>query len=129
MDFLAFLKGFLHINTTTIAGAALWSLALYLGFSPASEWITEQLNRWLNFVERSLYFSEQDFEETRPVREAVNGLYASALSIIPFLALGLGLNYGVEIGLGRSWAVSMGILACISCGVYELGRRDGETRS
>ena len=119
----------LHFNATTLAGAALWSLALYLGFSPATDKITEQLGRWLNFAERSLYFSEKDFEETRPVRESVNALYASALSIIPFLALGLGFNYGVEIGLGQSWAISMGILACISCGVYELGRRDGQTRS
>ena len=117
----------LHITTTTIAGIALWSLALYLGFSPASDWITDQLNRWFNFAERSLYFSEDDFEQTRPVRESINALYASALSIIPFIVLGVGFNYGVEIGLGSSWAISMGILACISCGVYELGRRDGQT--
>ncbi|MGA1134217.1 MAG: hypothetical protein ACO31I_18505 [Prochlorotrichaceae cyanobacterium] len=119
----------LHLDATAIAGTALWSLALYLGFSPATDWVTEQLGRWLNFAERSLYFSEEDFEETRPVRESVNALYASVLSIIPFLALGVGFNYGVEIGLGRSWAISMGILACISCAVYELGRRDGQTRS
>jgi hypothetical protein len=117
------------IKATTIAGVALWSLALYLGFSPTSEWITDQLNRWFNFAERSLYFSEQDFEETRSVRESINALYASALSIVPFLVVGIGLNYGVEVGLGSSWAISMGILACISCGVYELGRRDGQIGS
>ena len=117
------------LNATTIAGVALWSLALYLGFSPASNWITEQLNRWFNFAERSLYFSEEDFEETRSVRESINSLYASALSIVPFLFLGVGLNYGVEVGLGSSWAISMGILACISGGVYELGRRDGQAGS
>jgi hypothetical protein len=29
--------------------------------------------------------------------------------------------------LGRSWTISMGIIACIGCGVYELGRRDGRS--
>ncbi len=117
------------ISATTIAGIALWSLALYLGFSPASEWITNQLSRWFNFAERSLYLSEEEFEDARPVRESINALYASALSIVPFLVLGIGLNYGVEVGLGSSWTISMGILACISCGVYELGRRDGQIGS
>ena len=104
-------------------------LALYLGFSPASEWITNQLSRWFNFAERSLYLSEEEFEDARPVRESINALYASALSIVPVLVLGIGLNYGVEVGLGSSWTISMGILACISCGVYELGRRDGQIGS
>jgi hypothetical protein len=36
-------------------------------------------------------------------------------------------NWGVELSLGRSWAISMGILACMGCGVYELGRRDGQS--
>jgi hypothetical protein len=131
MAIFSFLRDFLsiHFDATTIAGAALWSLALYLSFSSTTDWITEQLNRWFNFAERSLYFSEQDFEETRPLRESINALYASVFSIVPFLVLGLGLNYGIEVGLGRSWAISVGMLACISCGVYELGRRDGETRS
>ncbi len=119
----------IQITATTIAGISLWSLALYLGFSPTSDWITDQLNRWFNYAERSLYFSEKDFEQTRPVRESINALYASALSIVPFIGMGIGLNYGVEVGLGSSWTISMGLLACISCGVYELGRRDGQTRS
>ena len=119
----------IQITATTIAGISLWSLALYLGFSPTSDWITDQLNRWFNYAERSLYFSEKDFEQTRPVRESINALYASALSIVPFIGMGIGLNYGVEVGLGSSWTISMGLLACISCGVYELGRRDGQARS
>ena len=131
MSPLSFLKDLLFIpnltlDTTTIAGIALWSLALYLGFSPLSDWLTDRLNHWFNFAERSLYFSEKDFNETRSVRESINALYASALSIVPFILVGLALNYGVEIGLGRSWTISVGILACVSCGVYELGRRDGQ---
>ncbi|OKH26294.1 hypothetical protein [Chroogloeocystis siderophila] len=115
------------INATTIAGASLWSLALYLGFSPVSEWVIDQLNRWFNFAERSLYSSETEFEKTRVARESQNAFYASLFSIVPFLIVGSLCNYGVEIGLGKSWAISMGILACMGCGVYELGRRDGQS--
>ena len=115
------------INTTAIAGASLWSLALYLGFASLRDWLTEQLNRWFNFAERSLYTSQEEFEKTRQGREALNALYASVCSIVPFLALGAICNYGVELGLGESWAISGGMIACIGCGVYELGRRDGQS--
>jgi hypothetical protein len=113
------------LDTVAIAGSCLWSLALYLSFSSVREWIIKQLDRWFNFAERSLYTSKEEFEKTRKARESQNAFYASLFSIIPFLALGGFCNWGVEIGLGRSWAVSVGILACIACGVYELGRRDG----
>ncbi|KOP26039.1 hypothetical protein AMR41_12305 [Hapalosiphon sp. MRB220] len=115
------------LDTVAIAGASLWSLALYLGFSPVSRWIIEQLNRWFNFAERSLYTSKSEFEKTRQARESQNAFYASVFSIIPFLVIGALCNWGVEISLGSSWSISMGILACIGCGVYELGRRDGES--
>jgi hypothetical protein len=117
----------LKLNAVTIAGSCLWSLALYLGFASIRELIIEGLNRWFNFAERSLYTSEQEFEKTRPARESQNAFYASLFSILPFLAIGAFCNWGIEIGLGRSWALSAGILACIACGVYELGRRDGQS--
>ena len=113
-----------EIDTAAIAATCLWSLALYVGFSKSKEWIIEQLERWFNFAERSLYISAEEFERTRRARESQNAFYASICSILPFLAVGICCNYGVEIGLGRSWSVSMGILACIACGIYELGRRD-----
>ncbi|MEA5564800.1 hypothetical protein [Anabaena sp. UHCC 0399] len=116
-----------EINTVAIAGASLWSLALYLAFSPLSEWVMEQLNRWFNFAERSLYTSQTEFEKTRKAREAQNAFYASLFSIVPFLVIGALCNWGVEISLGRSWAISTGILACMGCGIYELGRRDGQS--
>ncbi|MDX2100419.1 MAG: hypothetical protein SFW36_21805 [Leptolyngbyaceae cyanobacterium bins.59] len=116
-----------HINTIAIAGTSLWSLALYLGFSPVSDWFMEQLSRWFNYAERSLYLSQEEFEKTRLAREAQNSFYASLLSIVPFMISGFLCNFGVEWGLGKSWAVSMGILACVVCGVYELGRRDGRS--
>jgi len=116
-----------ELNTVAIAGASLWSLALYLGFFPVSQWVIEQLNRWFNFAERSLYTSKSEFEKTRKARESQNAFYASLFSIVPFLVVGGLCNWGVEISLGRSWAISMGLLACMGCGVYELGRRDGQS--
>ena len=113
-------------DKATIASIALWSLALYLGFSPVSHWLIEQLQRWFNFAARSLYTSESEFERTRLARESQNAFYASLFSIVPFLLAGGVFNYGVEIGLGKSWALSVGILACMGAGVYELGRRDGQ---
>ncbi|MBE8991037.1 hypothetical protein [Nostoc sp. LEGE 12450] len=116
-----------ELDTIAIAGASLWSLALYLGFSPVNQWVIEQLNRWFNFAERSLYTSQTEFEKTRKGREAQNAFYASLLSITPFLVVGALCNWGLEISLGESWGISTGILACMGAGIYELGRRDGES--
>lgn len=114
-----------EVSPVAIAGTSLWSLALYLGLSPISEWVSHQLNRWFNFAERSLYFSEEEFERDRPGRENQNAFYASIFSISPFFLFGGVCNFGVEAALGESWAISIGILACLSCAIYELGRRDG----
>ncbi|MEH2203505.1 MAG: hypothetical protein V7K53_05395 [Nostoc sp.] len=116
-----------ELDTIAIAGASLWSLALYLGFSPVNEWVIEQLNRWFNFAERSLYTSQSEFEKTRKARESQNAFYASLFSIVPFLVVGTLCNWGLEISLGESWGISTGILACMGAGIYELGRRDGES--
>jgi hypothetical protein len=116
----------LNFDSAALASIGLWSLALYLGFSPLSEWVMDQLNRWFNHAERLLYSSQEEFDRTQQRRESQNAFYASLLSIVPFLLAGGLCNYTVEIGLGRSWALSVGILACIGGGVYELGRRDGK---
>jgi hypothetical protein len=116
-----------ELNTIAIAGASLWSLALYLGLSRVNEWVIEQLNRWFNFAERSLYTSQSEFEKTRKARESQNAFYASLFSIVPFLVVGALCNWGLEISLGESWGISTGILACMGAGIYELGRRDGES--
>ncbi|MEH1941625.1 MAG: hypothetical protein V7L01_15595 [Nostoc sp.] len=116
-----------ELDTIAIAGASLWSLALYLGFSPVNEWVIEQLNRWFNFAERSLYTSQSEFEKTRKARESQNSFYASLFSIVPFLVIGALCNWVLEISLGESWGISTGILACMGAGIYELGRRDGES--
>ncbi|MHC5822729.1 MAG: hypothetical protein ACYT04_44560, partial [Nostoc sp.] len=106
-----------ELDTIAIAGASLWSLALYLGFSRVNEWVIEQLNRWFNFAERSLYTSQSEFEKTRKARESQNAFYASLFSIVPFLVIGALLNWGLEISLGDSWGISTGILACMSAGI------------
>ena len=113
------------LDTAAISGGTLWALALYLGFSPVSRWVTEQLNRWFNFAERFLYISEAEFERTRAGRESQNAFLASLMSIVPFLVAGGLLYWGVALGLGGSWAMSLGLIACVGCGVYELGRRQG----
>ncbi|MEO1095204.1 MAG: hypothetical protein AAFX01_09935 [Cyanobacteria bacterium J06638_28] len=115
------------VDRTAIAGATLWALALYLAFSPVSDWVIEQITRWFNFAERSLYLSEKEFEATRKGRESQNAFWASMFSVLPFVAVGILLHYGVELGLGPGWSVSLGIIAALGSGVYELGRRDSQT--
>jgi hypothetical protein len=115
----------LALDTTAIAGASLWSLALYLSLASCKEWVIQLLMRWFNLAGRILHTSLEEFEKTRQGREAQNTFYASIFSIVPFLIVGGLCNWGVEVSLGRSWAISMGILACVGCGIYELGRRNG----
>lgn len=124
---IEFLPFSFKLDPTLLAGISLWSLALYLGFFPVSEQVMERLAGWMNLADRSLYTSKEEFERTRSSRESLNAFYASLLSILPFLVAGIFCNWGVEAGLGRSWTLSMGIIACIGCGVYELGRRDGQS--
>jgi hypothetical protein len=115
-----------ELDTVAIAGACSWALALYLSFSQTRQWVTTQLNRWFNFAERFLYTSQSEFEKTRKARESQNSFYASLFSIFPFLIFGSLSNWLLDISLGNSWGISMGILTCIGAGVYELGRGQGE---
>ncbi len=113
------------VDRGAIAGTVLWALALYLGFSPLAQWVIDQINRGLNFAERSLYASEDEFERARPGWDAPNALLASLVSVGPFLGAGGLCNYGLGVSLGGSWGISLGVIACIGCGVYELGRHNG----
>ncbi len=115
-----------EINTTVIASTCLWALALYLGLNNVREWIIDMLNKWFNFAERWLYTSQAEFDRTRQARESQNAFLASLMSIVPFFFFGAISNWLIEISLGKNWTVSMGIVACISLGVYELGRRDNQ---
>lgn len=116
----------LVINTTIIAGICLWSLALYISLATFRESVIDGLYRWFNFAERFLYTSDAEFERTRKGRESQNAFFASLMSIIPFLILGILFNWLTDVTLGRNWLISVGILVCISCGVYDLGRRDSQ---
>ncbi len=109
------------VDTTTIAGACLWSLTLYIGLVSLKEWITTQLIRWFNFAERSLYTSVEEYEETRVARESQNAFYASLLSIIPFLILGTVCNWLIDSSFGgSSWAIALGLMTCAICGLLAL---------
>lgn len=88
-----------ELDKIAIAGACLWSLALYLALASTREWVIELLNRWFNFAERFLYTSETEFEKTRKARESQNAFYASVFSIVPFIIFGALSNWGLELSL------------------------------
>lgn len=110
------------LDITLMRGACLWALALYLGFTPWREEMLAGLEHWLAQAGRSTP-PEPDATAVPPAPH--HTFSASVLSTLPFLFLGLLCNYGVELSLGRSWAVSVGLLAAVGSGVYELGRRTG----
>lgn len=124
---LDFCLSVLNFDSTTFAGACLWAVALYFAFAGVREWLMTQLARWFAFAERSLYASQQEFDRTRDARESQNAFYASIFSIFPFFVFGWLCDWLVEVGLGRSWAISVGILAFAACGVYDLGRRSSRS--
>lgn len=115
-----------NIDPVVIAGGFLWSLALYITLTKVKNWLMEQLTRWLNFADRSLFISMEEFEDTRVAREAQNVFYASILSIIPFSILGFLSNWALDLSLGGSWSISLGILTCVIGGVFALGIQNEE---
>ena len=117
----------ISIDTAMLLGSALWALALYLGLSSLSDWVALQLNRWFNYAEASfLYDSKEELERTRLARESQNEFLASLLSILPFFGIGALVEYSLEVGLGQSWGISLGIMAGLGAAIYELGRRSTE---
>ncbi len=113
-----------ELNTVAIAGACLWSLALYISFPKIKNWITKQLTRWFNFAERSLYTPEE-YEATRQARESQNEFYASVLSIVPFLIGGSLTYFSLAFSFdSNSWAISLGIITCMISGIFALGSLD-----
>ncbi len=139
-------------DATAIASASLWSLALYLGFSPISNRLEQRLIDWMtttrhllsgvpflglhvtkhqhpsaNHPEEARHQQQRDDMLVEEMDDSPFAIYASLIAIVPFLLVGALCSYGMEWSLGRSWAVSWGILACMGCGVYELGRRDGQS--
>jgi len=117
----------LSFEPVIIAGIGLWALTLYLSFYRLSQWLVEQISQGFSLVERSTYASEKEFEKARPAWEVWNTFWASIFSILPFLVIGGLCYYGLVVSLGQSWAVSTGFIACVGSGVYELGRRNGQS--
>ena len=114
-----------ELDSVSIAGSCIWSLALYVGLESSRTWISNQLERWFNFAEGWLYTSVEEFEETRPAREAQNAFYASVLSIIPFLIAGAIANWLTDISFGgSSWAIALGLMTCAICGLFALANQD-----
>ncbi|MBX2863414.1 MAG: hypothetical protein KTR27_07640 [Leptolyngbyaceae cyanobacterium MAG.088] len=105
------------VDPVWISGIFLWALALYLMFSP-------QVIRLVETLEQQAIGRLK--KRSQPTQTNLIEIYASILSILPFVLAGGLLSYLLDIGLGHSWTISWGIIACIGSGVYELGRRDGQ---
>lgn len=114
------LKTFIYlmiVDPAWISGIFLWALALYLMFSPLVARLVAALERQA----MGLLASRSQTTQTNLAE-----LYASIVSILPFVLAGGLCNYLLDLGLGHSWTLSFGIIACMGSGVYELGRRDGQ---
>lgn len=118
----------LTLDAPLLAGAGLWSLALYLGLPSVGDWLMDGLVRWFDFAERSLYFSQEAFEKTRAARASQNAFYASILSILPFLLAGGIANGAIAQILDKTWTIGLAVMAVFAAGVYELSRRSGRDR-
>ena len=114
-----------ELDTVSLAGSCIWSLGLYIGLDSTKKWISDRLEKWFNFAEGWMYTSAEEFEETRPAREAQNAFYASVFSIIPFLVAGVITNWAIDVSFGgSSWAIALGLMTCTICGLFALADRD-----
>lgn len=122
IDLIAFT---FELDTVNLAGSCIWSLALYIGLDSLRNWISNQLERWFNFAEGWLYTSVEEFEESRPAREAQNAFYASVFGIVPFLLAGLLTNWAIDWSFGgSSWAIALGLMTCAMCSLFALASQD-----
>ena len=114
-----------ELDTVDLAGSCIWSLALYISLESTRNWISDRLEKWFNFAEGWLYTSAEEFEETRSARESQNAFYASIFSIIPFLVLGVVVNWAIDLSFGgHSWAIALGLMTCIFGGLFALANQD-----
>lgn len=118
----------LPLSLGTLAGTVLWALALYLGFSPVADRVIDGCHRWLQAIRANSPASGRSNRPEPPIHAAQLAT-ASLLSVFPFLALGGVAHYGLSFSLGGSWAVSLGVIAFMVAGVYELGRQSGQADS
>ncbi|URR35149.1 hypothetical protein NBE99_10940 [Thermosynechococcus sp. HN-54] len=97
------------LSPIAIAGSGLWAIALYWGFYPTGQALMQRLVTWLGGE------ANQSAE-----------FWAGMVGLIPFILVGTGCFILCSIGLGQSWALSLGLMATIGGAIYELGRRDGQ---
>jgi len=100
----------LSVSPIAVAGSGLWAIALYWGFYPTTQALIQRLATWLK---GSRADAPADF-------------WAGLLGVLPFVGLGMVCFLGLSLGLGQSWALSLGLMGMIGGGIYELGRRDGQ---
>jgi hypothetical protein len=109
------------LSSGAVAGTALWAITGYLILSsrvPAlMEWTYSRLNATFGATPEPIS------------NHGLFSLLAALLSVVPFVGLGALAQYGLTLTLGGSWGVSLGVIAGMACGIYELGRRDGEASS
>lgn len=103
METWAWVQGWL--NPITILGASFWALGLFWGWSGLADRVTTTLE------------------------DTVHPAAASVLTIVPFVLLAIALELFWETYLGRSWAVSCGILVCAGSGVLKLGELDRQMQA
>ncbi|MBD2161213.1 hypothetical protein H6F46_10970 [Limnothrix sp. FACHB-1083] len=109
----------LHVDAALLASSGLWSFALYLALPAVSDRLMDLLIRWFDFAERSLYFSTEEFEKTRTVRESQNAFYASIFSVIPFLGFGFLVHLFLSQAIGTVATLGLSGLASATAGVWE----------
>lgn len=118
-----------ELDSVSLAGSCIWSLALYIGLDSSRAWISNLLEKWFNFAEGWLYTSAEEFEETRPARESQNAFYASVFSIVPFLIAGAFVNWLIDLSFGGiSWAIALGLMTCALCSLFALANQDYDDR-
>ncbi len=100
----------LSFSPIAVAGSGLWAIALYWGFYPTSQALIQRLATWLKGTTAA---ARADF-------------WAGMLGVLPFVGFGIACFFGLSLGLGQSWALSLGLMGMIGGGIYELGRRDGQ---
>jgi hypothetical protein len=115
--------GFLRaIDPVMVTGISLWALTLYLSLARLRQRTMEGLQQWLNAIKQP---SNSYPVQIRAVSNGQSDLWASLLSIVPFLIGGGLCHYGIALSLGQSWAISFGIMGVMLSGIYELARASG----
>ncbi len=97
------------VRPSTVGGSALWAVGLMWAFSPQKHRLMDRLDDGLPFD---------------PL-----GILSSLIGTLPFIGVAAGIVWLTDLTLGQSWGASLGLLMCVSSGVYELGRVDSANRA